>query len=58
VCRIKKPEERPRAKGPIILIGVVFYGEVGWGGVDCIGLAEDRDKWRALANAVMNLQVP
>jgi hypothetical protein len=32
--------------------------EVGWGGVDWIGLAEDRDKWRPLVNAVMNLQVP
>jgi hypothetical protein len=31
---------------------------LGWGGVDWIGLAEDREKWRALVNAVMNLQVP
>jgi hypothetical protein len=27
--------------------------EVGWGDVDWIGLAQDRDKWRALVNAVM-----
>jgi hypothetical protein len=33
-------------------------GEIGWGGVDWIGLAQDRDKWRALVNAVMNLWVP
>jgi hypothetical protein len=32
--------------------------EVGWGDVDWIGLAQDRDRWRALVNAVMNLRVP
>jgi hypothetical protein len=32
--------------------------EIGWGGVDWIGLAQDRDKWRALVNAVKNLRVP
>jgi hypothetical protein len=32
--------------------------EIGWGGVDWIGLVQDRDKWRALVNAVMNLRVP
>jgi hypothetical protein len=32
--------------------------EIGWGGVDWIGLAQDRDKWRALVNAVMNIRVP
>jgi hypothetical protein len=28
------------------------------GGMDWIELAEDRDRWRALMNVVMNLQVP
>jgi hypothetical protein len=32
--------------------------EVGCRGIDWIGLVHDRDMWRALLNAVMNLQVP
>jgi hypothetical protein len=32
--------------------------EIGWGGVEWIGLAQDRDKWRALVNAGMKLRVP
>jgi hypothetical protein len=32
--------------------------EIGWGDMDWIDLAEDRDQWRALVNAVMNLRVP
>jgi hypothetical protein len=32
--------------------------EIGFGVVDWIGLAQDRYKWRALVNSVMNLQVP
>jgi hypothetical protein len=33
-------------------------GEVGWGDVDWIGLAKDWNRWRALVNSVLNLQVP
>jgi hypothetical protein len=32
-------------------------GEVGWGDVDWIGLAQDRNRWRALVNSVLNLMV-
>jgi hypothetical protein len=33
-------------------------GEVAWGDVDWIGLAQDRNRWRALVNSVLNLRVP
>jgi len=32
--------------------------EVGYGYVDCIGLAQDKDRWRTLVSAVMNLRFP
>jgi hypothetical protein len=32
--------------------------EIGWNGMACIELAQDRDQWRTLVNTVMNLRVP
>jgi hypothetical protein len=31
---------------------------IGWDGMDSIDLAQNRDRWRALVNTVMNLRVP
>jgi hypothetical protein len=44
----KRPLERPRRR---------WEGEIGWGSVKLIQLAQDRDRWGALVNTVMNLRV-
>jgi hypothetical protein len=36
----------------------VDFLEIGWGDVDWIGLAQDRNRWRAVVNSVLNLGVP
>jgi len=46
----------PGLDGRIILRWI--FKKVGWEGMDYIGLAQDRDRWRALVNGVMNLRVP
>jgi hypothetical protein len=52
----KRPLGRPRHRWvDNIRMGL---GEVGWGDVDWIGLAKDRNRWRALLNSVLNLRVP
>ena len=52
----KRPLGRPRRRW-VDNIRMDFQ-EVGCGYVDWIGLAHDRDRWRMLVSAVMNLQVP
>jgi hypothetical protein len=44
----KRPLGRPRRR----------WVGVGWGDVDWIGLAKDRNRWRAVVNSVLNLRVP
>ena len=36
----------------------MYLQKLGWEGMDWIDLAQDRDRWRTLVNAVMNLRVP
>jgi hypothetical protein len=52
----KRPLGRPRHRW-VDNIGT-DPGEIGWGGVDWIGLPQDREKRRAVVNSVMNLRVP
>jgi hypothetical protein len=52
----KGPLGRPRRKWVDNIR--MDLGEVGWGVVDWIGLARDRNRWRALVNWVLNLRVP
>jgi len=56
----KKPLRRPRHRWEDnIKMDLQEVGcEVGCGGMDWIELAQDRDRWRTLVNAVMNLRVP
>jgi hypothetical protein len=36
----------------------MHLGEMGWGDVDWIGVVQDRNRWRALVDSVLNLWVP
>jgi hypothetical protein len=52
----RRPLGRPRRRWEDNI--KMILREVGWGNMDWINLAQDRDRWRALVNAVMNLRVP
>jgi hypothetical protein len=52
----KKPLERPMRRWEDNIR--MYLSEIVWEGVDRIHLAQDRDKWWALVNTVMNLRVP
>jgi hypothetical protein len=52
----KRPLARPRRSWEDHI--KMDLQDVGCGGMDWIELAKDRDRWRALVNAVMNLRVP
>jgi hypothetical protein len=52
----KRPLGRPRCRWVDNI--EMDVREIEWGGMDWIGLAQDRDQWRALVNTVMNLRVP
>ena len=58
---VEKPEGKKLLRRPTHRLednSEMDLQEMGWRGMDGIGLAQDRDRWWALVNAVMNLQVP
>jgi hypothetical protein len=52
----KEPIGRPRRRW----VGNIRMdlGEVGWSNLDWISLAQDRNRWGALVNSILNLRVP
>jgi hypothetical protein len=56
-CRARFPYLYPPGTGWVDNIRMDLV-EVGWGDVDWIGLAQDRDRWTALVNSVLHLRVP
>jgi hypothetical protein len=52
----KRPVGRPRCRWVDNI--KMNLGQMRWGGVYWIGLPQDRDKWRAVVNAEMNLRAP
>jgi hypothetical protein len=62
-CRLlmRKPQgHRPLGRPRRIWVDNIrmHLGEVGWGDVDWIGVAQDRNRWRALVDSALNLLFP
>jgi hypothetical protein len=53
---VKRPLGRPRRRWDFNIKTDLM--EVRWRGMDWFGVAQDRDRWRARVDAVMNLRVP
>jgi hypothetical protein len=49
----RRPLGRPRHRWEDNI--KICLREMGWGGIDCIDLPQDRGRWRAVVNTVMNL---
>jgi hypothetical protein len=58
---VGKPEGKRPLKGPRHSLKdniKMYLREIGWGGMDGIGLSQDRNQWRSLVSTVMHLRVP
>jgi hypothetical protein len=54
----KRPLGRRRRRWEDNVKMDLIVREIGWGGMDWIDLAQDRDQWKALVNTIMNHRVP
>jgi hypothetical protein len=52
----KRPQGRPKRRWEDNI--KMYVGKLEWGGMEWNDLAPDRDEWRTLVNAVVNLRVP
>jgi hypothetical protein len=53
----KDPLERPKQRKMDMKFKICLR-KIGWGGMEWINLALDKDQWRALVNTIMNIRVP
>jgi hypothetical protein len=58
---VRKPDgKRPPGRPRLMWIHNIKMNlrEIGWDGADWIDMAQNRDRWRAVVNTVLNLRVP